>query len=864
MKPKSILIGLLAIISTTFINLPVFAISLPADPSFRKNVELFPALWCSTTLRTAPAFQWTGNNTHDLETPTRDSLSWTPRANKNNDYNIVEEVFIELPIDTDKDGRRDFIRATIRRPIESERYADLKLPVFFEISPYRDGTIPLEVIDVTEPMAATPNTSHLTYSDVKSTKPRAGDWPWGPEANTSLGIPRARPAVAPGNVVTRGNPVVVNRMIPRVAEVPDVSPEFPAVSIAGGHANIGGNFAQYMFVRGYAIVAANTVGNTFADGFTSSGDVCETLASIAVIKWLNGEAHGFTCQNAIYEVDATSWSNGNVVMSGTSYNGTLPIGAAATGVKGLKAIIPIAAVSNWYYYTRGNGTVVYPGRNNAWHAGFPGEEAVELARFCISRASTTNPASRNAKEREILSYMRFQAPANDPVFGNEGLELRRREAEHWAKMRSDADFLSGNYNRWWDDRNYLATADRITAGIIVKHGFNDFNVMPGNFSAFYYAVKERSKAPIKMVLNRTGHASFMTHDAVFDWAHLWLDYFLYGIENDVVNKMPNVQIQSSITGAYESFASWPIPGSVYRRYYLTPPAARTTTAAGTLSFAVPAAREFRIQDSKKFWEESWNTDTCGIAIRPDSLRAPILHEWETALFNVNNLNVPSTERIVFVVDLNENVRINGTIVAGIELASNVPWGNVTAALVEIPGEGRKGRDFAPESGGRGAASVNTDSVRQIVAHNGVENFNIVTPTAPVAPSGNNFWINYKKITSGHADVQNPNQTDLVTDWAARGLPGIRGRTYMEAAATNFVPAYYFQSIVPTPGQYNRYVFSFQAIDWEFRAGSKLAIMIYSTDYRYTMTPSNPPQLTVRTGQHTFVDIPSVTPLNVGR
>ncbi|MCL2412802.1 MAG: hypothetical protein FWC98_01535, partial [Bacteroidales bacterium] len=827
-----------------------------------------PALWCSETLRTGPAFQWTGNNTHDLETPVRGALSWTPRADRTNNYNIVEEVFIELPIDTDGDGRRDLIRATIRRPIESERYADLKLPVFLEISPYRDGTIPIRVIDVTIPMEASPNTMHLTYADdIKSTKPRAADWPWDFAANPTLGIPAARPAVPSQNIVTRGTPVVVNRTIPRDT---NVSPELPAIMLGGGHVNVGGMFAQFMFVRGYVVISANTVGNVFSDGFTSSGDICETLASIAVVKWLNGDARGFSCQNAIYQVDATSWSNGNVVMSGTSYNGTLPIAAAATGVEGLKAIIPIAAISNWYYYTRSSGTIVFPGRNNAWHAGFPGEEAFELARLCFSREAVphtdvdsdrvraTNAATFNAEERQIPSYMRFHAPANHPIFGNEGVQLRNSVETHWENMKNDADFISGNFNRFWDDRNYLATANRITAGIILKHGFNDFNVMPRHFDAFYRAVTELSDAPIKMVLNRTGHASFMTHDAVFDWAHLWLDHFLNGIENNVVENMPNVQIQSSITGAYESFESWPIPGSINRRYFLAPPVAPNVSAAGTLSLAVPSVREFTIQDGKNFWSPSWNTDTCGIELRHDSLRAPLLNQWETALFNVENLDAPSSERLAFVIEITENVRMNGVVVASIEVASDMPWGNITAALVEISGEGRTGRNFTSVETGRGAAAVNTESVRQIVAHNGVDYFDILATTEPVEPFGRNFWVNYKKLTSGHASIQNPNQTDLVTDWAERGLPGIRGRTYMEASATNFIPAFYYQSIVPEPGQFHTYVFAFSAMDWEFRAGDRLAIMVYSTDFRHTMTPSNPPQLTIRTGQNTFVDIPSIT------
>ena len=56
------------------------------------------------------------------------------------------------------------------------------------------------------------------------------------------------------------------------------------------------------------------------------------------------------------------WHNGNTAMMGTSYNGTLPIAAASTGVEGLKAIVPISAISDWYDYYRANGMTARAGR----------------------------------------------------------------------------------------------------------------------------------------------------------------------------------------------------------------------------------------------------------------------------------------------------------------------------------------------------------------------------------------------------------------------------------------------------------------------------------------------------------------------
>ena len=42
-------------------------------------------------------------------------------------------------------------------------------------------------------------------------------------------------------------------------------------------------------------------------------------------------------------------------MIGRSYNGTLANGVAATGVEGLTTIVPIAAISLWYDYSRMGG-----------------------------------------------------------------------------------------------------------------------------------------------------------------------------------------------------------------------------------------------------------------------------------------------------------------------------------------------------------------------------------------------------------------------------------------------------------------------------------------------------------------------------
>src|SRR4029078_3387752 len=72
----------------------------------------------------------------------------------------------------------------------------------------------------------------------------------------------------------------------------------------------------------------------------------------AVIDWLNGRA---TAVDGEGNPATASWANGKVGMIGKSYDGTLANGVAATGVKGLKTIVPVSAISSWYDYDRSQG-----------------------------------------------------------------------------------------------------------------------------------------------------------------------------------------------------------------------------------------------------------------------------------------------------------------------------------------------------------------------------------------------------------------------------------------------------------------------------------------------------------------------------
>ena len=128
--------------------------------------------------------------------------------------------------------------------------------------------------------------------------------------------------------------------------------------------------------RGYAYARVASLGSNRSTGCPTVGDDLETAGPVAFVDWLNHRAVG---RRAGGKVVRARFATGNVGMIGTSYDGTLPNMVAATGVEGLRAIVPLSAISSWYDYYRQDGLVVAPG-------GYQGEDTDVLAKFDYTRA----------------------------------------------------------------------------------------------------------------------------------------------------------------------------------------------------------------------------------------------------------------------------------------------------------------------------------------------------------------------------------------------------------------------------------------------------------------------------------------------
>lgn len=278
---------------------------------------------------------------------------------------------------------------------------------------------------------------------------------------------------------------------------------------------------DYFLVRGFAVVYAGGIGTRGSDGIRYCGAVEETSSTTAIIEWLNGSRQAFTNKSNGIQIKAW-WCNQNIAMTGKSYLGTLANAAATTGVKGLKTIIAEAAISSWYDYYRENGLVVAP-------IDCQGEDADVLAGLC------------QTNQKDSGNYAKL-----DEIF-----------KQQLALLKHGQDRTTGNYNQFWDNRNYRHHIDQIKCDVLLVHGLNDWNVKMQNVGAMWESIQA---LPIhKKIILHQGEHVYINHLQSLDFTdmmNLWLSYQLLDVDNHAPEKLPDILIQAN-----ETPQTWRTPDS---------------------------------------------------------------------------------------------------------------------------------------------------------------------------------------------------------------------------------------------------------------------------------------------------------------
>ena len=260
------------------------------------------------------------------------------------------------------------------------------------------------------------------------------------------------------------------------------------VTFNAGRTRIASSHVRAWVPRGFAVVHSESPGTGLSQGCVTIGGMNESLAPKAVIDWLNGRAKGFTTVDGTTEVKAT-WATGKVGMTGTSFNGTLPIAVATTGVKGLEAIIPVSPNNSYYRYYRANGLVRSPG-------GYLGEDVDVLYDYVQSGTPTTR-ATCNQKVRD-------------------------------ADIMANIDRRSGDLSDWWIKRDYIEQAKGIKAAMLTAHGFNDWNVMPAHTHLMAQKVMANG-VPVQQYWHQGGHGG----EPPLAMMNRWFTRYLLGVNNGV-------------------------------------------------------------------------------------------------------------------------------------------------------------------------------------------------------------------------------------------------------------------------------------------------------------------------------------------
>jgi X-Pro dipeptidyl-peptidase len=268
-------------------------------------------------------------------------------------------------------------------------------------------------------------------------------------------------------------------------------------------------YDNYFVPRGYAFAAVDFTGTSRSTGCGDVGGRAEVEGVRAVVDWLNGRGRGTHADGTPARAD---WTTGKVGMIGKSWDGSVANGVAATGVEGLETIVPISAISSWYDYYRDNGAVYSTGFGPDWLSGYV-----------------------NGRPEEVCG------PVRDALLAG-------------------SDNATGNYNRFWAERDFVPDARKVKASVFVTHGINDLNVETKHFSQWWDALAKRG-VPRKIWLSQEGHVDPFDFRRA-EWVatlHRWFDYWLQDLPNGIMRE-PMATVERA-PDVWVDEPTWPARGA---------------------------------------------------------------------------------------------------------------------------------------------------------------------------------------------------------------------------------------------------------------------------------------------------------------
>ena len=412
---------------------------------------------------------------------------------KYEDSQIVRfPVYVETDYDTDADGKPDLVKAIVQLP-KAVAQGDFKAATILEARPYVAGTldenyVTLESLGLptdgsydmkklhSQPAKRQPVSSETTVEAAK--KAKASDWYY----------------YSPYEYIY---------------DYEDL------------------NWYDYFLVRGYAFISSAGLGTKGSEGFNTTGSDLEINAFKNIIEWVNGKRKAYTDKTSNIEIKA-DWATGNVAMTGLSWAGTTTFGVAATGVEGLKTIVPAAGIASWYDYFNSQGTQF----SNA-----PYSDLSWLSLYVSTR---------------MLDQDDWAG-----IWQNYSNYINQLNKDQYAHDR--------NYSDVWKERDYTLHPENLKTSALIVHGLNDDNVKTKHFELMYDALKKAGQ-DVKLYLHQgdhvypaamsRGYGITANGQDFYDLLNTWLTHYLYGVDNHV-ESLPAVLAQNNYDPSkWTSYDNW--------------------------------------------------------------------------------------------------------------------------------------------------------------------------------------------------------------------------------------------------------------------------------------------------------------------
>ncbi|MEA2453439.1 MAG: X-Pro dipeptidyl-peptidase [Actinomycetota bacterium] len=277
---------------------------------------------------------------------------------------------------------------------------------------------------------------------------------------------------------------------------------------------------QLFVPKGYAYVVADVRGTYNSGGCWDYGGINERHDGYDLVEWLG----------------TRDWSNGKVAMTGASYDGTTANAAAVENPPHLATIVPVSSISRWWGYAYQQGV----------RATYSGESA------------DIDPPSDTPTD---FMFAYGFLPPPDPG----SLTAAQQIAMRWNVCDRVEKFMKGystqpDYDKFWQERDYLRLADRVKVPVLVTHGQLDFNVKTWEGTQWFQAVKTEKA----MVIGQWPHASPRGNYPEWDFfLERWFERWLYGVHNGVEDE-PAIRIETN-DNVWRTDETW---GGVMKRFPL--------------------------------------------------------------------------------------------------------------------------------------------------------------------------------------------------------------------------------------------------------------------------------------------------------